>query len=252
MGAEKTVIFLPGFMCDDGLFSAQISACQNAGYQTITDDLSHSSTITGLAQNILKTAPEKFALVGLSLGGIVAMEIFRQAAERVSHLAMLNTTPHADKVQAQRKKQLARVANDELTLVLQEELKPNYLADCNRSADNLELLTEMGARLGKFVFASQCLALMTRQDSVDLLPKIDCPTLLVAGREDTVCPSAIHIEMAATIPDATLMILPNCGHLSTIECPEDVNVALLNLLGKSDKSSQKNSNKRAALRLVRG
>jgi len=246
-----TIIFLPGFMCDKRLFEAQIVACERAGLTCIFAGLSHATSIKNMANEVLSGCSGPIMPVGLSMGGIVAMEMVRQAPERISHLALLNTTPYADKAKAQRKQQLAQVADGKLTLVMREELKPNYLAARNRTPERLELLKDMGVGLGEYVFASQCLALMGRKSSVDLLPKIECPSLVLAGKEDTVCPPDIHIEMASAIPNATLLILPNCGHLSTMERPDDVNMALLNLLQEKGNNRQENKGKPARLRLVK-
>ncbi len=217
-------------MCDENLFEAQIQACKDDGYNVVVDSLSHSTTIEGLARNILKEAPPDFALLGLSMGGIVALEMVKQAPERVTHLALLNTTPYADTSHEQRKEQLIRVSRNELSLVIQEELKPNYLADCNRNRENLKRLMDMGENLGDYIFTSQSLALMGRSSKVDFLPMIRCPTLVLTGKEDSVCTPQIHIFMAQQIPSATLMIIPYCGHLSTMEQPDMVSSALLNLL----------------------
>lgn len=232
---DKTIIFLPGFMCDERLFDAQIEACKDNGYSVIVDTLTHSTSIEGLARNILKNAPEKFAIVGLSMGGIVALEIIKQAPERVTHLILLNTTPYADKMLEERKEQLIRVSQNELSLVLREDLKPNYLASCNRTPELLQLLTDMGENLGEYVFTSQCLALMGRDSKTDFLPNITCPTLVVTGKEDTVCTPEIHMFLAEKIPSATLMIIPHCGHLSTIEQADTVSLALLNILNNGHK-----------------
>lgn len=249
--AKPSIIFLPGFMCDERLFAAQKVACENAGITVIFADLDTSMTITGLAGDILARAPESFALAGLSMGGIVAMELYRQAAERITHLVLLNTTPHADTKQKQRKEQIARVADGELGLVMQEELKPQYLASVNRSQDRLDLLNDMAQQLGEFTFTRQSLALMARQGYEDLLPQIECPTLVLTGYQDKVCTPNIHIEMAAAIPNARLAIFPDCGHLSTIERPGEVSSALLSLMRDAGNSTaQPTGSKNKGLHLV--
>ena len=173
------------------------------------------------------------------MGGIVALEIMRRAPQRVTHLALLNTTAAADAKQQMRKSQLCRVADGQLNDVLREELKPEYLAPANRSAELLKAITDMGKQLGEDVFARQSIALMGRKASSELLPRIDCPTLVLTGRNDNLCTPAIHKDMANSIPDSTLVILSNCGHLSTLERPTAVTNALLDLL---QVISEKNDN----------
>ena len=156
---RPSVIFMPGLLCDERLFEPQVRALTRAGYDCIYGDITRSATISGIAEQILEEAPEQFALVGLSMGGIVALEIMRRASERVTHLALLNTTAAADAKQQMRKSQLCRVAEGQLNDVLREELKPEYLAPANRSAALLPTVTDLGARLGEDVFARPSIGL---------------------------------------------------------------------------------------------
>ena len=122
---------------------------------------------------------------------------------------------------------MADVAAGALGQVLQDELKPNYLADCH--SDNLTLLDEvlfMGMSLGAEVFQRQSVALRDRPDSAATLATITCPTLVLCGEEDQLCPPDLHREMVSAIPAATLEIISSCGHLSTMEQPDQVSAAL--------------------------
>ena len=238
-------------MCDERLFQAQKSSLGRSGFECLDGDITGSASIEGIAASVLAAAPGKFGLVGLSMGGIVALEMLRQAPERVSHLALLNSTAHADKIQDQRKEQLCRVADGELGLVMQEELKPKYLAAQNRTGERLELLADMGARLGEEVFARQSIALMNRCAAHDLLPNIKCPTLVMTGRDDIVCTPDLHFEMANAIPDASLSIVAECGHLSSIERPDAVTRALKILLARPARSPEIEKTRLAQLRLVK-
>lgn len=238
-------------MCDGRLFQAQKSTLGRNGFMCFDGDITGSASVDGIAADVLAQAPAKFGLVGLSMGGIVALEIVRHAPERVTHLALLNTTAYADKSQEQRKSQLCRVASGELYLVMQEELKPKYLAAQNRTKEYLDLLADMGNKLGEEVFARQSIALMNRCTAHDILPNIDCPTLVMTGREDVVCTPEIHVEMANAIPGASLSIIAECGHLSSMEQPEVVTNALKMLLNKPARSSRTKNERSAALRLVK-
>jgi pimeloyl-ACP methyl ester carboxylesterase len=229
--AVRDLVFLPGMMLDEGVFSAQKAAL--AAYRPTVADLTHSSSIRGLAEQVLGVAPCRFALVGLSMGGIVALEIYRRAPERVTHLALLDTTPYADGPErsALRMEQLAAVERGELAEVMRTSMKPFYLAERHRG--NAPLLThilEMGMRLGSEVFRRQTLALRDRPDNTRTLATIRCPTLILCGREDQLCSTETHILMAKTIPQADLLILSGTGHLSPLEAPERVSAALNDLL----------------------
>lgn len=223
-------MFLPGFMCDGRLFDAQKRALEVAGFVCVDGSLTQADTVEGLAHALLNEAPERFAVIGLSMGGIVALELVRQAPERVSHLALLNTTDRADRAGETRIAQLSRVHKGELDLVLREELKPTYMHPANRTPERLDLLARMAMDLGDEVFEHQTHALMHRRAYTDLLPYVASPTLVLTGEDDAVCPPSLHEEMALAIPGAKECILERCGHLSTLEQPEAVNDALLALL----------------------
>jgi pimeloyl-ACP methyl ester carboxylesterase len=178
----------------------------------------------------MQNAPERVALVGLSMGAIAALEVWRQFPERVTHMALLNGTARADAAGSSRKSQLRRVVEGGLSNVLRKELAPGYFAAGHGSAHLTELIAAMGQRLGPETFVRQSVALMTRQSQLELLPSISCPVLVVAGDEDAICPLSRQEEMAAAIPASELCVLSPCGHISTLEQPDHVNAALLRLL----------------------
>ncbi|MEO1188229.1 MAG: alpha/beta fold hydrolase [Pseudomonadota bacterium] len=227
---QPAIVFLPGFMCDARLFAPQTAALSEKGYACSVGDLTRACSIERIAKLVLRDAPKRFALAGLSMGGIVALEIYKQAPHRVTHMALINTTARADAAALARKKQLGRVAAGELDLVLKEELKPQYLAPQNRTADRLAILEQMGVDLGEDVFCRQTMALTLRSAYFDTASQILCPTMLIAGALDQVCPVDRHTEIQAQIPAAELRVLEQCGHISTLEQPDQVNLALLDLL----------------------
>lgn len=229
---EKSAIFLPGFMCDERLFAPQIQTLSRDEITCSLADLTQACSIERMAEQVLKSAPKRFAAVGLSMGSIVAFELYRQAPERITHLALLNTTARADAAGAARKKQLGRVAAGELDLVLREELKPQYLAPINRTEERLRVLQNMGIGLGEDVFCRQTMALTIRRSYLDMADQIQCPTLLLAGADDTVCPVDRHREIADRIDHAELQVIDACGHISTLEQPDLVSKALLDLLAR--------------------
>jgi pimeloyl-ACP methyl ester carboxylesterase len=215
-------------MCDATLWSAQLDAL-GADYRVSVGDITGAQSVQDIAAQVLSQAPLSFAVAGLSMGGIVALEMWRQAPERIERLALLDSNFRPDTPQRQRirDRQVADVAAGALGQVLQDELKPNYLANCHK--DNLALLNEvlfMGMALGGEVFQRQSLALRERPDSTATLAGITCPALVLCGDEDRLCPPELHREMAALIPNAVLEIVPSCGHLSTMEQPGAVNTAL--------------------------
>ncbi len=217
-------------MCDERLWKRQIEALD---VNCFVADLTAHDSIPEMAAAILDRAPDSFAAAGLSMGGIVAFELWRQARQRISHLALLDTNPHADTPdkRTMRMDQVRQVLSGQLRKLATESLKPAYLAEANR--DNQALLDEilaMALDAGEEVFERQSLALKDRADSVATLDTIDCPTTVICGAEDAICPPAYHEQMAERIPGASLVVIEDCGHLATMEQPDIVNQELQRLL----------------------
>ncbi len=215
-------------MCDARLFAPQIAAL-SAGRTIQVATISNADTIPELARLVLADAPPRFALAGLSMGGIVAMEMLRQAPERVERVALLDTNHRAETPdrQALRGPQVERVFEGALRQVLIEEMKPLYLAPENR--DDEAILTcalDMALALGPEVFARQSEALRTRPDQSDVLRAVELPAMVLCGEHDRLCPVERHREMAALLPRAKLVIVPGAGHLTTLENPSATTAAL--------------------------
>jgi pimeloyl-ACP methyl ester carboxylesterase len=226
----QNLVLLPGLMCDARLWSPQIEALD---IDARVADLSKFGTIAELAGGVLTDAPDRFALAGLSMGGIVAFEILRQAPERVTHLALIDTTPYpdTDEKRSTRLEQVHKALHGGLRDVATESLKPVYLAEANRNDQPLlDVLLDMSLDMGPEVFRRQSLALSSRPDSVSTLATIDCPTTIICGDEDRICPVKLHEFMARRIPNARLRIAGNCGHISTLERPDVVNEELAKLI----------------------
>lgn len=163
------------------------------------------------------------------MGGIVAFEVWRQAPERVAGLALLNTTPFADSPARRdtRLDQIKRVGDGQLKTVVMEELKPSYLgAKTKKDQSVLNEIYGMAERLGPDVFVAQSKALMARADSAETLQTITCPTIVIAGEQDEVCPVELHEIMHHGITQSVLRSVPDCGHLSTMESPDEVTALL--------------------------
>lgn len=221
------LVFLPGMMCDARLFAPQIAAF--SGERRVqTAPISGFDHVAGLAAAVLADAPPRFALAGLSMGGIVAMEVLRQAPDRVARIALLDTNPkaEADNIKARREPQIAAVLRGELTRVMREEMKPNYLTDGPHRGAILDLCMVMAETLGPDAFVNQSKALQSRPDQQATLRAAMCPALVLCGRDDALCPVHRHELMAELMPRATLHIVENAGHLPTLEQPDETTDAL--------------------------
>lgn len=227
--AADHVLLLPGMLCDHRLWQSQAAALgPNVHYADSTRD----DNIADMARTTLENAPAQFAMAGLSMGGILAFEIWRQAPERVTHMALLDTNPHPDTAErrALRLEHIARALAGGLRELAVDALKPLYLAAAHRDDDALlGLILDMAMDLGPEVFERQSLAVRDRPDSMATLKTIDCPTLVLCGDEDTLCPPRFHRLMAEHIHGARLRIVENCGHLSSLEQPDVVTSELQRL-----------------------
>lgn len=221
------VVFLHGLLCDQRLFAAQAAVL--AGVTELSfPELTQDSTIAAMAERVLARAPPRFTLAGLSMGGYVAFEVLRQAPERVTRLALLDTQARADTEKAKaRRRGLMQLAEKGRFQGVGARLLPLFLhPDRLDEAELTGTVQAMARDTGKEAFLRQQTAIMGRPDSRPDLAAIACPTLVLAGREDAITPPDRQLEMAHAIPDATLVLLPRCGHLAPLERPEEVTAQL--------------------------
>ncbi len=178
-------------------------------------------TMPAIAAAILAEAPPRFALAGLSLGGIVAMEILHQAPQRVERLALMDTNALAEtpEVRARRQGQIDRAMAGDLDVVIRDEMKPNYLFDPSDTV-TLDLCMAMARALGPEVFRRQSLALRDRTDRTATLAAFAGPALVLMGEADRPCPRDRHDLMHRLMPQSRLVIIPGAGHLPTLERPD--------------------------------
>ena len=221
---DEPLVLLPGMMCDARLFHPQIELF-SSNRSLMVMELKGKKTMIGLAKSVLERAPERFALAGLSMGGIVAMEIIRQEPDRVTRLALMDTNPLADPPEkaAQRKSQINRVMAGALRSVMRDEIKPNYLCHASKSHDILKICMDMAQDLGPKVFQDQSSALQNRPDQCNTLQLVNVPSLVLCGENDQLCPVSRHILMHDLINGSRLEIIPRAGHLPTLEQPELTN-----------------------------
>lgn len=223
-------VFIPGLLCTGELFAPQIEAFP--GLDVTIGDHQNYDSIGEIARHILEYAPEKFVLAGLSMGGYVALDVMRQAGDRVQALILLDTSARADAPEkAEDRKKLMNVAASEGIAPVVDALLPHILAERHHGRDDLKMIVSRMARdTGPTVFTRQQTAIMNRQDSRPSLAEITCPTLVVVGEEDTLTPPELAKEMASGIPGAQLEVVRECGHLATIAQPEAVNMAIKSFL----------------------
>lgn len=222
------LVLVPGLLCDAQLWQPQVASLGDIADIWIANH-TRSDTMAAVARDVLAEAPfARFALAGLSMGGYIAFELMRQAPQRVSRLALLDTAAGADlPEQTRRRMDFIALAERGKFLGITDMLLP-LLIHPSRSGESAltNVIKSMAKNVGKEAFVRQQRAIMSRADSAGLLGAIDCPTLVLCGRQDALTPLARHEEIAAGIKLARLEIIENCGHLSTLERPAEVNAAL--------------------------
>jgi len=222
------LVLVPGLLCDALLWSEQIEALDTE-FKCWVADHTRSETMAGVAADVLRDAPfERFALAGLSMGGYIALEIMRQAAHRVDRLALLDTSARADTPeQLEKRRGLISLAKRGRFIGVTQGLLPLFIHRGRLGDEKLvDTVKKMARNIGRDAFIRQEQAIMSRTDSLALLPTIACPTLVLCGRQDAVAPLERHQEMADGIPGASLAVIEECGHLSTLERPAEVSAAL--------------------------
>ncbi len=226
--ARIPLALLPGTLCNEILWASQVEVLSDIADPCVIDVTQHSD-LAGIARYILGVMPQPFALAGLSFGGIVAFEVWRQNRSAVSHMALLNTNPMpASPARREQQRHLVEIAlNGKFREVTTDHLKdtmlhPDHQKDMVLRAQVLTMAEAVGVQ----GFINQIEAQINRPDSRPTLSAIDCPTLVLTGDRDNLCTPEMHRDMAMQIPNATLRIVPNCGHLSTLEQPEIISSAM--------------------------
>jgi pimeloyl-ACP methyl ester carboxylesterase len=222
------IVLIPGLNCSARLYTEQLPVLWQFGPVTVADH-TRDDSMEAIAARILAAAPPRFALAGLSMGGFLALTIVRQAPERVQKLALLDTSarPETPEQTARRKPQIALAQNGRFAEV--PALQFPLFVHRNRQGDvalraRVRLMAE---ETGAEVFLRQQHALITRPDARPLLATIRCSTLVLVGDGDELTPPALSRELAEGIVGSRLVVVPDCGHLSTMEQPEAVNRALV-------------------------
>lgn len=224
---QEPLVLLPGMMCDARVFGPQIAELSSEFVVTCAP-ITQGDRIEEIATGILPMLPEKFALAGLSMGGIVAMEILRRAPDRVTRVALMDTNPLAETPQSSTAYEplIVGARAGRLEQVMREFMRPEFLAPGPDREAILEMVVEMGVYLGPDTFIRQVRALQRRLDQQRTLRTTKVPALVMCGEHDGLTPVKRHTFMADLIPYADLKIIEGAGHLPTLEQPAAATAAL--------------------------
>lgn len=224
------LVLLPGLICDERLWRDVIAGLDA---RSVVADLTQDDSIAAMAARTLAAAPARFALAGLSMGGYVAFEIMRQAPERVTHLALLDTSARADDEARKetRRKGIEMVGQGKF-IGVSRGLLGSLIAPQHMGTPIAREVQDMSERVGPEVYKRQQVAIMNRVDSRPLLSEIAVPTLVGVGELDKMTPVELAEEIASGIAGADLVRFPDSAHLPTMENPGAVVEAMKRWLGR--------------------
>lgn len=227
---SEPIVFVPGLLCTEALFASQIVAFADRPIM-VADQRSHDS-IEAMAAGLLAAAPERFSLIGLSMGGYVAMAVLRQAPERVTRLALMNTNARNDRPdQTERREFLVDLTRKNGFNKIPALLYPGFVHERHEDNEDLRaIVREMAMDCGPDAFIRQQAAIIGRIDARPYLSQITCPTLVVAGDGDRLMPLETADEIRQGIAGSRLEVIEDAGHLTPLEAPERVTAVLRDFL----------------------
>jgi pimeloyl-ACP methyl ester carboxylesterase len=222
--SHPAVVFASGQLLTEDVWAPQAVAL-SPDYELLVADHTHDDTIAGMAARLLADAPARFHLVAHAMGGFTAFEVMRQAPERVLSLALIATlAPNDGPAQTERRQGYIRLVEAGRFDGVVEERIPILVAPSRREdGPLLAVIRRMAADTGPERFLAQQRAIMGRADSRPSLGAIHIPTLLIRGDQDGITSQAHQDEILAAIPQARLVTLAGCGHLPTLEMPQETN-----------------------------
>ncbi len=228
MGKEKqNLVLVPGSLCDERVWQNQVRDLADIADITIPHLHGHDSLVS-MAEAILRESPEKFALCGFSMGGRVALEVFRLAPERITRLALLDASVHAigEGEAARRQPQIDMAFNEGISALAQWWNPKIAHPSKHDDADFMGLLEAMACTFTPDDYKKEVGALLNRPDPRDLLGKIKVPTLILAGQDDPLSNPDRNRSMAEAIYGAKLTLIEGAGHFPMLEKPGEVSAAL--------------------------
>jgi pimeloyl-ACP methyl ester carboxylesterase len=230
------LLFLPGLACDARIYAPQLAAFEDS---RAIDGYGTADSLAGMARIALDQAPDSFDLFGHSMGGRVALEVYRLAPERVRRIALVSTGVHSLREgEAEKRHALQTIGWNHGFEKLIDAWLPPMVAEANRARPEIyEPMRQMNVEAGQEVFDAQIHALLGRPEVESLLPRIACPALVMTGELDAWSSPEQHRNIAAAIPHSELVIVPGAGHMIQLEAPEAVNAAIARWLERPARDS---------------
>lgn len=218
---REPLVLIPPMLCDARVFGP-LTAALSPQHPICIMPTTGAERIEEMASRILDWAPPKFALLGLSMGGTVALEVIRRAPTRITRIALMDCTSQAETPQAAAAREPLIVAAraGRFADVVAQEMPAHCLADGPRRRAVLDLLETMARAIGPVAYVAQARAMQRRRDQSATLRQIRQPTLVVCGAEDPIWPVRRHEFMAEMVPYARMEVIAGAGHLPPLEQPQ--------------------------------
>jgi pimeloyl-ACP methyl ester carboxylesterase len=224
---RETLLLLPGLLCDSYTFAAQRDAL-SSGIDVVVPLFWGLDRLEDMAELALDSATGKLAVLGFSMGGRVAMEMWRQAPDRIARIGLMDTGTHPVRPgEPEKRQELIDLAYREgMAALAKTWLPPMVHPDRVNDPTLIDPLTEMVCRATPEIHEKQLQAQLRRPDTAPLLPTINVPSLVVVGRQDAWSTLPQHEAMAALIPGARLVVIEDSGHFVPVEQPEALTGAI--------------------------
>lgn len=223
---KKDIALISGALSTPDLWQHQVKLMQNT-LNVHHVDVLNSQSVTAMAERFAKIAPDEFTLIGFSLGGYVALELFRYIPHKIKKLILINSSASSvsAKGRSERERSIDLINRGKFDFLISLIFK-NSIHDQKKHGDLLPLVQQMAKEVGSENYKYQLMAIIDKPDQSDLLSSIDCPTLLIANKHDKVMPYSCSENLARQIKGAELIKMENCGHLAMLEQPEAINQIL--------------------------
>ncbi|MFT7417679.1 MAG: pimeloyl-ACP methyl ester carboxylesterase [Glaciecola sp.] len=220
---QLPILILPGTLCTGTMFSQQINQLQQYCQEITVVQFTTEKSLTEMANNVIKATKNKpCALIGFSMGGIVAAEIARTHPQLIAKLALVNSNCHADLAERKsaRKVQITQAESGQLIELISTTFLPNYLFKADSAHE--KLIIDMAKSLGADCFVAQVMAIEDRPDSLSVLQQLKSDILIIGGKQDKICPVEHQKMMHKNLPKSQLQLLDQCAHFSPLEQADKV------------------------------
>ena len=220
---QLPILILPGTLCTGAMFSKQITHLEQYCQDITVVQFTTEKSLTEMADKVIAATNNKpCAIIGFSMGGIVALEVARARPELIAKLALVNSNCHGDLAERKsaRKAQIDQAKSGHLIELVTESFLPNYLFKADNAHE--KLIIEMAIYLGADCFVAQTMAIEDRHDSLSVLQQLKSDILIISGKQDKTCPAEHQEMMHENLPGSHLHLLEQCGHFAPLEQAEKV------------------------------